>query len=249
MNRFEGKSVIVTGAASGFGTAIAEKFAAEGASLVVADIDAQGAAAVAERLPGAIPFTVDVADEGQNLAMAAAAVAAFGKIDVMCANAGVPHRGSYMLKMKVEDFDRMWAINVRSIFLAAQACVPHMPEGTSSLISTASIGGKRPRPGLTPYNASKAAAINLTRGFAAEMAPRIRVNCVCPVSAATNFDFQTMGQQDLSPEMEQKVLDTIPMGRRATPQDVANAYAYLASDEASFLTGVCLDVDGGRSIQ
>ncbi len=107
MNRFEGKSVIVTGAASGFGTAIAEKFASEGASLVIADIDADGAAAVAERLPNALPFTIDVADEAQNHARAAPAVAAFGKIDVMCANAGVPHRGSYMLKMNVADFDRM----------------------------------------------------------------------------------------------------------------------------------------------
>ncbi len=249
MNRFEGKAVIVTGAASGFGTAIAEKFAAEGARVLVADLDTAGAEAVAARLPGAVPFTLDVANEEQNYAMAEAAVAAFGKIDVMCANAGIPHKGSYMLKMAVEDFDRMWSVNVRSVFLAAKACVPHMPEGTSSLISTASIGGRRPRPGLTPYNASKAAVMTLTRGFAAEMAPRIRVNAVCPVSAATNFDLRSMGQQDLSPEMEQKVIDTIPMGRRAVPEDVANAYAYLASDEASFLTGVCLDVDGGRSIQ
>ena len=248
MNRFEGKCVIVTGAASGFGTAIARKFAGEGASVVVADLDEAGAKAVSGELPGSIPFTIDVADEAQNEAMVQAAVDAFGKIDVMCCNAGIPHRGSYMTRMAVEDFDRMWAVNVRSIFLATRACVPHMPDG-SSIISTASIGGKRPRPGLTPYNASKGAVITLTKGMATELAPKIRANCVCPVSAPTNFDLQSMGTQNLSEEMEQRVVEGIPMGRRATPEDVADAYAFLASDEAKFLTGVALDVDGGRSIQ
>lgn len=248
MKRFEGKAVIVTGAASGFGTAIAERFASEGASVVVADVDADGAAAVAKRLPGAIAFTIDVSDEEQTKALIAATVAAFGKIDVYCANAGVPHRGSYLIKMDTADFDRMWAVNVRSVFLAAKYSVPHMPAG-SSIISTASIGGKRPRPGLTPYNASKGAVITLTRGLAVELAPKIRVNAVCPVSAATNFDMQSMGTQNLSEKMEASVIAGIPMGRRATPKDVANAYAFLASDEAEFLTGVCLDVDGGRSIQ
>ena len=248
MGRFEGKAVIVTGAASGFGTAIAEKFAAEGASVVCADMDGPGAEAVASRLQWAIPFEIDVADEAQNEAMIAATVEAYGKIDVLCCNAGIPHKGSYMIRMPVEDFDRMWAVNVRSIFLAARAAVPHMPPG-SSIISTASIGGKRPRPGLVPYNASKAAVINLTQGMAVEMAPNIRVNCVCPVSAATNFDLRSIGQQHLSEEMEKKVIDGIPMGRRATPEDVADAYAFLASDEAKFLTGVSLDIDGGRSIQ
>ena len=204
--------------------------------MLCADIDADGARQIADQLPGAKPFEIDVADEAQNNAMIEAAVAAFGQIDVLCCNAGVPHRGSYMIRMPVEDFDRMWAINVRSIFLAARAAVPHMPPG-SSIISTASIGGKRPRPGLVPYNASKAAVINLTQGMAVEMAPNIRVNCVCPVSAATNFDLQSMGQQNLSEEMEKKVIDGIPMGRRALPEDVADAYAFLASDEAKFLTG------------
>jgi 3-oxoacyl-[acyl-carrier protein] reductase len=248
VHRFEGKAVVVTGAASGFGTAIAERFAAEGASVVVADIDIEGAIAVAERLSNAIPFEIDVSNEQQTQALASATVAAFGKIDVFCANAGVPHRGSYMIKMETADFDRMWAINVRSVFLAAKYCVPHMPPG-SSLISTSSIGGKRPRPGLTPYNASKAAVITLTRGLAVELAPSVRVNAVCPVSAQTNFDLQAMGTPKLSEKMEASVIAGIPMGRRATPQDVANAYAFLASEDAAFLTGVCLDVDGGRSIQ
>ncbi len=248
MNRFEGKCVVVTGAASGFGVAITEKFAAEGAQVVCADIDLAGAEKVAAGLPNAIAVQVDVAEEADNKRMCEAAVDAFGKIDVMCCNAGIPHRGSYMTRMEVEDFDRMWAVNVRSIFLAVKYSVDHMPEG-SSIISTASIGGKRPRKGLTPYNASKGAVITLTKGMAVELAPRIRANCVCPVSAPTNFDMRSLGTQELSPEMEKAVVDGIPMGRRATPEDVADAYAFLASDEAKFLTGVALDVDGGRSIQ
>ena len=213
-----------------------------------ADLNFAGATAVARSLPDAIAFEIDVSNEEQNIAMVQAAVDRFGKIDVLCCNAGVPHKGSYMIRMPVEDFDRMWAVNVRSIFLAARAAIHHMPEG-SSIISTASIGGKRPRPGLAPYNASKAAVINLTQGMAVEMAPKVRVNCVCPVSAATNFDFQAMGEKDLPADMEKRVIDGIPMGRRATPEDVADAYAFLASDEAKFLTGVALDIDGGRSIQ
>ena len=153
-----------------------------------------------------------------------------------------------MVSMDVADFDRMFAINVRSVFLAAKYAVPHMPEG-SSLISTASIGGKRPRPGLTPYNASKGALITLTRGLAAELAPKIRVNCLCPVSSATGFDLNATGVAELPEDMDAAVVGGIPMGRRASPDDVAGAYAFLASDEAAFLTGVCLDVDGGRSIQ
>ncbi|MCY4278190.1 MAG: SDR family oxidoreductase [Gammaproteobacteria bacterium] len=248
MNRFIDKSVVVTGGASGFGKAIAEKFAGEGASVVVADLDFDGAQAVAEALPDALAFKIDVADEAMNQALVARAVDAFGKIDVYCANAGVPHLAQPMVSMKVADFDRMFAINVRSVFLAAKYAVPHMPEG-SSLISTASIGGKRPRPGLTPYNASKGALITLTRGLAAELAPKIRVNCLCPVSSATGFDLNATGVAELPEDMDAAVVGGIPMGRRASPDDVAGAYAFLASTDAAFLTGVCLDVDGGRSIQ
>lgn len=248
MGQFDGKCVIVTGAASGFGTAIAQTFAADGASVVVADIDLAGARDLASRLPEAIAVGIDVADESQNVSMAAAAVEAYGKIDVVCANAGVPHRAARLINMETVDFDRMFAVNVRSVFLAAKFCVPHMPEG-SSLISTASIGGKRPRPGLTPYNASKGAVITLTRGLAAELAPKIRVNAVCPVSSPTGFDLNATGSAQFSEEVNAAVIAGIPMGRRATPQDVADAIYFLASDKAAFLTGVCLDVDGGRSIQ
>ena len=247
MSRFNGKAVIVTGAASGFGEAIARKFSGEGASVLCADINFSGVKKLADELDNAVPFEIDVSNEEQNQAMIQCAVDHFSKIDVLCCNAGVPHKGNYMVRMPLEDFDKMWAVNVRSIFLAARAAVPHMPPG-SSIINTASIGGKRPRPGLAPYNASKAAVINLTQGMAVEMAPNIRVNCVCPVSAATNFDMQAMGVQNLSEEVEKRVLDTIPMGRRATPQDVADGFAFLASDEAKFLTGISLDIDGGRGI-
>ena len=139
----------------------------------------------------------------------------------------------------------MWGINVRSIFLATKLSVPHMPEG-GCIVSTASVGGKRPRPGLAAYNASKAAVINLTQTMAIELAPKIRANCVCPVSSATNFDLQVSGKKDLDQALEAKVVAGIPMGRRALPEDVADAFAYLASGEAKFVTGIALDVDGGR---
>ncbi len=248
MSSFKDKCVIVTGGASGFGVAIAEKFADAGASVVVADINLEGAQQIADNLPDAIAVEIDVADEEQNQVLAEAAVKEYGKIDVFCANAGVPHRAGMMVNMATSDFDRMFAINTRSVFLAAKYSVPHMDEG-SSIVSTASIGGKRPRPGLTPYNASKGAVITLTKGLAAELAPKIRVNCVCPVSAPTGFDLNATGQAELSNEANTAVISGIPMGRRAEPQDVADSIFFLASDEAAFLTGVCLDVDGGRSIQ
>lgn len=248
MANFEGRSVIVTGGASGFGVAIAHKFAAAGASVVVADINEDGAREVASQLPDAIAFKIDVASEEDNKQLVQSTVDAYGKVDVFCANAGLPHRARMMVKMETKDFDRMFAVNVRSVFLAAKYAVPHMPEG-SSIVSTASIAGKRPRPGLTPYNASKGAVITLTRGLATELAPKIRVNAVCPVSSPTGFDMNAVGRPNLDPEVEKALIEGIPMARRATPEDVANSIYFLASDEAGFLTGVCLDVDGGRSIQ
>ena len=248
MARFQDKRVIVTGGASGFGAAMARGFAAEGAKVLVADIDEEGAKVLADEISGALPFRIDVTDEAQTAAMAKAAVDAWGGIDVVCANAGLPHRTCAMIKMETSEFDRMFAVNTRSVFLAAKYCVPHMPEG-SSIISTASIGALRPRPGLTAYNASKGAVVTLTRGLATELAPEIRVNAVTPVSAPTGFDKHAIGVDTLPDQVEQAVVAGIPMGRRAQPLDVANAVLFLASDEAAFLTGVCLDVDGGRSIQ
>ena len=248
MSDFEGKCVIVTGGASGFGQAMSEKFAAAGASVVVADLNIEGADAVAGTLPRAIAVQVDVAEEDQNEHLASAAVEAYGKIDVVCANAGIPHRVGRALDMATAEFDRMFAINTRSVFLAAKHCAPHMPPG-SSLVATSSIGAKRPRPGLAAYYAAKGAVLTLTQALAVELAPEIRVNAVCPVSAPTGFDQNAVGMAELPAEANKQVIAGIPMGRRATPEDVANATFFLASEEARFLTGVCLDVDGGRAIQ
>ncbi len=248
MADFTDKCVIVTGGASGFGKAMCSRFADAGASVVVADMNLGGAEDVAATLPEAIAVAIDVADEAQNAAMAQAAVDAFGKIDVVCANAGVPHRVCRAIDMDTAEFDRMFAINTRSVFLAAKYCAPHMAEG-SSIVATSSIGAKRPRPGLAAYYAAKGAVLTLTQALAVELAPRIRVNAVLPVSAPTGFDLNASGVAELPEEVNAQVIAGIPMGRRAQPQDVADATFFLASSEAAFLTGVCLDVDGGRAIQ
>ena len=245
--RFDQKRVLVTGAGGGFGQAIANRFGAEGARVMVTDIDADAAAAVAGGLDGARSHRLDVTDEAETEAVADAVVAAWGGLDVVVCNAGLPHRAMPMIEMATEDFDVMWTVNVRSIYLAAKYCVPHMPAG-SSIVSVASIGGRRPRANLTAYNATKGAVITLTKGLASELAPNIRVNCVNPVSSATGFDKNAMGIDVLPDKIEAAVVKGIPMGRRAVPDDVAGAVAFLASDDAAFLTGVGLDVDGGRSI-
>ncbi|MCL4116245.1 UNVERIFIED_CONTAM: hypothetical protein GTU68_040996 [Idotea baltica] len=244
---FDNKRVIVTGAGGGFGAAIARGFAAKGAKVMVTDIDLDAAQAVADELDGALAFALDVTSEEAHQELADVVVEAWGGIDIVACNAGLPHRGGYMINLTTEQFDFMWTVNVRPIFFATKYFVPHMPPG-SAIVSTASIGGRRPRKGLTPYNASKGAVITLTKGLAVELAPDIRVNCVAPVSAQTGFDMSAMGIEKLSENREKMVIDGIPMGRRATPEDVANSVMFLASDEAEFLTGVCLDVDGGRSI-
>ncbi len=248
MSEFNNKCVIVTGGASGFGKAMSEKFAAAGASVVVADLNIEGAEAVAGSLDQAIAVQIDVADEEQNRNLADAAVDAFGKIDVVCANAGIPHRAGRAIEMDTAEFDRMFAINTRSVFLAAKYCVPHMPAG-SAIVTTSSIGAKRPRPGLAAYYAAKGAVLTLTQALAVELAPNIRVNAICPVSAPTGFDQNASGMAELSDKVNAQIIAGIPMGRRATPEDVADATFFLSSNEAKFLTGVCLDIDGGRAIQ
>ncbi|MEM1231362.1 MAG: glucose 1-dehydrogenase [Pseudomonadota bacterium] len=248
MGDFDERCVIVTGGASGFGKAMSETFAAAGASVVVADLNLDGARAIASSLPKAIAVQIDVADEAQNEALAAAAMEAYGRIDVVCANAGIPHRVQPAIEMSTEEFDRIFAINTRSVFLAAKYCAPHMGDG-SSIVATSSIGAKRPRPGLAAYYAAKGAVLTLTQALAVELAPKTRVNAVLPVSAPTGFDLNAVGVPELPEEANAQVIAGIPMGRRATPDDVADATYFLASDQARFLTGVCLDVDGGRAIQ
>ena len=245
--RFGGKRVIVTGGASGFGRAISQGFAGRGAQVMVTDIDIDGADAVAADLDGALTFRLDVTDEDAHAELAQLMADTWGGIDIVAANAGFSHRAGYTLNVPTDEFDLMWAVNTRSIYFAVKHFTPHMPPG-SSIVSTASIGGKRPRKGFTPYNTSKAAAIILTRGLAEEFAPDIRINCVAPVASETAFFVRATGSDTLPEPLKESIIDGIPMGRMTDPIDVANAVMFLASDEAGFLTGVCLDVDGGRSI-
>jgi len=245
--RFSDKRVIITGAAAGFGEAIARQLASEGARIVISDIDEAGAEKLASELDGAIAHQLDVTDEAATKAMMDHVAATWGGIDVIVANAGLPHRVRPTIEMDTADFDFMWTINVRSIFFAAKYGVPHMAPG-SNIVITASISGVNVRRQTVPYGASKAAAIAMMRGLAAELAPDIRVNAVNPVSSPTGFDMNAVGTPDLHPKVEAAVIKGIPMGRRATPEDVAKSIAFLASDDAEFLTGVGLPVDGGRSL-
>lgn len=245
--QFEDKRVIVTGGASGFGRAISEGFAARGARVMVTDIDGDGAEAVASGLDGAMSYRLDVTDEDAHEQLAQLVADEWGGIDVVAANAGFSHRAAYTVKVPTDEFDLMWAVNTRSVYFAVKSFTPHMAPG-SSMVATASIGGRRPRKGYSPYNASKSATITLIKGLAEEFAPDIRFNCVAPVAAATGFMLRATGREAMTDAVEKAVIDGIPMGRLAVPTDVAGAVMFLASDDASFLTGVCLDVDGGRSI-
>lgn len=247
MNRFEGKTVIVTGGAGGFGKAISEQFSDEGALVVVSDINGEGAEKVAAGIPRAIGIQTDVTSEEQNKKLVEVAMKEFGKVDIFCANAGVPHVAQKLTDMDVETFDSQFAINVRSVYLAAKYCVPVMKYG-SSICVTASVAAAFPRPLTVCYAASKGAVITLTRGLAAEVAPNIRVNAINPVSAPTGFDLSVTGGAGLPEGMNEAIIQGIPMGRRATPKDIADSVLFLSSEEAGFLTGVCLDVDGGRCL-
>ena len=246
--RLKDKVALVTGAASGFGEGIARRFAEEGASVLIADIAAEKGARVAAAIPRARFHQADVARAADVEAMIAAALDAFGAIDILVNNAGTTHRNQPMLDVDEETFDRVYAVNVKSIYLTARAAVPVMrQQGGGAILNIASTAGVRPRPGLTWYNGSKGAAIALTRSMAAELAPdRIRVNALNPVIGETGLTAAFMCGD--SPELRKKFVATIPLGRMSRPLDVANAALFLCSDEAEFLTGVCLEVDGGRSI-
>jgi 3-oxoacyl-[acyl-carrier protein] reductase len=248
--RLAGKIAIVTGAASGFGKAIAELYAREGANVVVADINGQGAREVAQAIgASARHFACDVARKAEVDALVAEAVTAFGGLDIMVNNAGYTHKNQPMLNVSEEEFDRIYAVNVKAIYLAALACVPVMERrGGGVIINTASTAGVRPRPGLTWYNGSKGAAITLTKSMAAELAPKkIRVCAINPVIGETGMLEQFMGMPD-TPENRAKFLATIPLGRMSKPSDIANAALFLADPASEFITGVALEVDGGRCI-
>ncbi|MBY8916900.1 SDR family oxidoreductase [Nitratireductor sp. L1-7-SE] len=249
MARLEGKVAVITGAASGFGAGMAKRFAEEGAKVIVADLNAKGAEKIAGEIgEAALPVTADVSMKADVDAMVDAAMQAHGRLDIMVNNAGYTHRNGPMLDVGEETFDLITAVNMKAIYHAAQAVVPIMDkQGGGSIITTASTAGLRPRPGLTWYNASKGWAITATKSMAVELAPQnIRVNCLCPVAGETGMLDQFMGED--TPEKRAQFRASIPLGRLSTPLDIANAALWLASDEAEFITGVALEVDGGRCI-
>lgn len=249
MNRLKNKVAVITGAASGFGAGMARRFAEEGAKIVVADINARGAEQVASEIGKAAVWTrMDVSLRSDFEEMTTTAMNAFGRIDIMVNNAGFTHRNGDMLKVDEATFDLITAINMKAIYHAAVCVVPIMEkQGGGVILTTASTAGLRPRPGLTWYNASKGWAITATKSMAVELAPKnIRVNCLCPVAGETGMLAWFMGED--TPEMRTKFRASIPLGRFSTPLDIANAALWLASDEASFVTGVALEVDGGRCV-
>jgi len=247
--RLQGKVALITGGASGFGAETARRFAQEGAAVVILDLNGDGAIQVANEIGNAKGLKGDVTvrtdiDEAVRLA-----TGAFGRLDIVVNNAGWTHRNKPVLEVTEQEFDRIYAINVKSIFHMVHAVVPLMSrQGGGSVINIGSTAGIRPRPGLTWYNASKGAVNLSSKSLALELAPlKIKVNCVAPVMGETGLLEAFMGVPD-TPENRAKFISTIPLGRLARPADVANACVYLASDDAEFLTGVILTVDGGRTV-
>lgn len=251
--RLANKVAIVTGAGSGFGEGIAKTFAQQGARVIVADMNATGGQRVVNEIAasgGHAHFVeVNVANDESVGALLRATLEQFGALDIVINNAGTTHRNRPMLEVDEAEFDRVFAVNVKSIFLSARHFVPHFRgQGGGVLVNIASTAAIRPRPGLVWYNGSKGAVVVMSKTMAAELGPdNIRVNCVNPVVGATALLSEFMGVPD-TPENRQKFMATIPLGRFSTPQDVANACLYLASDEAAFITGTCLEVDGGRCV-
>ncbi len=247
--RLEGKTAIVTGGASGFGAGIARKFAAEGARVMVADINGEGAEAVAAEIGrGAFGHQVDVSRDDSVSNMAARAIMEFGKLDILVNNAGVTHLPAPLDAVSEADFDRVLSVNVKSVYLTARHLVPHMKANKSgAILNVASTAAVSPRPRLCWYNASKGWMVTATKSMAVELAPLgIRVNAINPVAGETPLLKSFMGED--TPEIRAKFLSTIPIGRFSTPGDMGNAACFLCSDEASMITGVAMEVDGGRCI-
>ena len=245
--RLKGKTAIVTGAGSGFGAGIARRFAAEGARVAVIDINPDAAATIATEI-GGTPISCDVGDAASVDAMATAARNALGDIDILVNNAGVTHLPAFMEDVSEADFDRVLRVNTKSIYLTARAFVPAMKaRKQGAILNIASTAAVSPRPRLNWYNATKGFVVTATKAMAIELAPfGIRVNALNPVAGDTPLLKSFMSED--TPEIRAKFLASIPMGRFSTPEDMGNAALFLCSDEASLVTGVAMEVDGGRCI-
>ncbi len=246
--RLEGKTALVTGAGSGIGKCIAETYVREGARVAVVDLDADAAKTVARALGNnAVALRADVSKKADIKAAVEETVAAFGALDILVNNAGATHVNKPMLEIDEAEFDRIYAVNVKGVFLGCQAVVPVFRKaGGGVIINIGSTAGLRPRPGLSAYNATKGAVHILTKSLAVELAPdRIRVCAIAPVATETpllpSFLGPAAGQRE-------KFIASVPLGRLAQPQDIANAALYLASSDAEFVTGNIVEVDGGRII-
>ncbi|MGF1477588.1 MAG: SDR family oxidoreductase [Geminicoccaceae bacterium] len=248
--RLAGKSAVVTGAASGFGRAIAQTYVREGARVALWDVNQAGVASLASELgDAAIPVACDVAHGVSVEKAAKETIQAFGRLDILVNNAGISHKNQPMLEVSEAEFDRVYAVNVKSIFLTAHNIVPGMrQQGGGTILNVSSTAGIRPRPGLTWYNGSKGAVNIMTKSMAVELAPdKIRVCAIAPVIGETALLETFMGLED-TPENRAKFVATIPMGRMSVPKDIADTALFLGSDEAAFLTGCVIEVDGGRCV-
>ncbi|KAI0197020.1 3-oxoacyl-reductase [Astrocystis sublimbata] len=247
--RLQGKVAIVTGGASGFGKGIASKFIEEGCSVLIADLSDEAGQSVAKELGCA--FTLgDVTRREDWERLLNEAVDKFGRLDIVVNNAGATYANKATEDVTEAEFDKVMNVNVKSVYLSTNVIVPYFVESKTpgSFIQVASTAGVRPRPRLTWYNASKAAVINATKTMAVEYGPQqVRFNSVSPVIGSTGMTHLFIGKEN-TPENRKAFESTVPLGRGSTPADVANACCYLASDEASFITGVNLEVDGGRCV-
>jgi 3-oxoacyl-[acyl-carrier protein] reductase len=247
--RLRNRTALVTGAAQGFGRGIAETFIREGALVAVLDLNAEAAAKTASELgPAAFPIACDVALAADVERAAEEAIRGLGHLDILVNNAGTTHRNQPMLDVGEAEFDRVFAVNVKSIYLFARSVVPHFrSRGGGVILNIGSTAGVRPRPGLAWYNASKGAVNLLSKSMAVELAPdHIRVNALAPVAGETPLLGAFMGED--TPEKRAAFTASVPWGRLSTPQDIANAALFLCSDEAEMITGTVLAVDGGRCI-